>query len=703
MVKRVPVSYPTAQRPRGRGLGWALMIACVPVALVAGGSIQQEPAAAPERGRPDRLTLDLFLEIESVSDPQLSPDGSQIIYTRGWVDKMNDKRETALWIMNVDGSHNRFLTKGSGARWSPAGDRIVYTAPGEPKGTQVFVRWMDAEGATSQITRVDQSPSAVAWSPDGRQISFTMLVEDRNNWTIKLPKAPSGAKWTEAPRIVERLNYRRDRSGFVDNGYRQTFVVPAIGGTPRQITSGNFDQSGTEWTPDGRSILFSGLRTEKDEYQWRESEIYAVDVKDGSTRPLTTRKGPDSNPTVSPDGKRIAYTGNDFSRDTWTDGKIYLMNIDGSNPRLISGTWDRSPGELRWAADGSGLYFTAQSEGSQNLYFLPIAGGAVQPITKGTHMLAVSDISAKGTAVGTLTSFHQPGDVVAFDLKAPGTIKQLTAVNEDVLTGRKLGEVHELRYSSPDGMKIQGWYITPPDFDPSRKYPMQLHIHGGPHSMYGVGFNFGWQEHAANGYVILYTNPRGSTGYGSAFGNSIKYAYPSKDFDDLMKGVDTVLAKGYVDERNMFVYGCSGGGVLTAWTVGHTDRFAAAASQCPVINWISFVGNVDGNPLRWYEDFEKFPWEDPSEHLRRSPLMYVGKVKTPTMLMTGVLDMRTPISQTEEFYQALKAVGVPTAMLRFNGEFHGTSSKPSNFLRTQLYLRYWFEKYSKKGESTQPQ
>jgi dipeptidyl aminopeptidase/acylaminoacyl peptidase len=211
--------------------------------------------------------------------------------------------------------------------------------------------------------------------------------------------------------------------------------------------------------------------------------------------------------------------------------------------------------------------------------------------------------------------------------------------------------------------------------------------------MYNVGFNFAYQEHAANGYVVLYTNPRGSTGYGSKFGNAIKNAYPGKDYDDLMKGVDEVVARGYVDDQNMFVYGCSGGGVLTAWIVGHTNRFAAASSNCPVINWISFVGTTDG--AGWYRNFEKFPWEDPTEHLRRSPLMYAGNVKTPTMLMTGVNDLRTPITQTEEFYEALKVQKVPTAMIRFNEEWHGTTSKPSNFLRTQVYLREWFVKHSR--------
>jgi dipeptidyl aminopeptidase/acylaminoacyl peptidase len=678
-----------AMRNRFNGLAVA---ACAGAALAIAPLAAQRPDSAP---RTDRLTLDTFLEMETVTDPQLSPDGTRILYTRGWVDKMNDRRESALWIMNADGSRNRFLVKGSNARWSPSGDRIAYIAQGEPRGSQVFVRWMDAEGATSQVTRVEQAPSGLAWSPDGTQLSFTALVEERTNWPIKMPKAPSGAKWTEPPRIVERLQYRRDRTGFTDNGFRHIFVVPAIGGTPRQITTGNYDHSGTEWTPDGRSILFSGLRVEVDDYQWRESEIYAVDVASGNVRQLTTRKGPDGDPAVSPDGKRVAYTGYDHSRDTWVDRKLYVMSIDGTGSRLASGDWDRSPSNLEWAADGSGVYFTAQSEGAQNLYFLPMGStpGKVTQVTKGVHMLSVSDISEKGIAVGTVTNFHKPADIVSFALQNPSAMKQLTFVNDDVLAGKKLGDVKEMWYTAPDGMKIQGWYITPPDFDPAKKYPMQLHIHGGPHSMYNVGFNFGWQEHAANDYVILYTNPRGSTGYGSDFGNAIKNAYPGKDYDDLMAGVDTLIAKGFVDTQNMFVTGCSGGGVLTAWIVGKTDRFAAASANCPVVDWLSFVGTTDG--ASWYFNFEKLPWEDPSEHLRRSPLTYVGNVKTPTMLMTGVNDLRTPMPQTEQFYSALKLLKVPTAMLRFNDEWHGTSSNPSNFMRTQLYLRYWFEKHKR--------
>jgi dipeptidyl aminopeptidase/acylaminoacyl peptidase len=290
-----------------------------------------------------------------------------------------------------------------------------------------------------------------------------------------------------------------------------------------------------------------------------------------------------------------------------------------------------------------------------------------------------------------MSTASRPTDIVAFDVRTPAP-RWLTDVNGDVLAGKQLATTEEVWYTSVDGYKIQGWIVKPADFDPKKKYPLMLEIHGGPHSMYNVGFSFARQDHAANGYLILYTNPRGSTGYGSAFGNAIKNAYPGKDYNDLMAGVDTVINRGYVDSNRLYVFGCSGGGVLTSWIVGHTNRFAAASANCPVTNWLSFVGTTDGSS--WYYNFAKYPWDDPSEHLKRSPLMYVGNVKTPTMLMTGVNDLRTPMGQTEEYYEALKIRKVPTAMIRFNNEWHGTSSTPSNFLRTQLYLRSWFEKYT---------
>ena len=676
---------PSCSRPAPwwqRGLVVAAL--CAPLAgspLAA----QSAPATPPA----DRLTIADYFDWEDVSAPALSPDGRQILYTRTWIDKLNDRRESSVWIMNADGTKNRFLVKGSDARWSPDGSRIAYVAPGEPGGAQIWVRYMDAEGATTQITRLTESPSELEWSPDGKTLAFGMLARQQDEWRIAMPAAPRGAKWVEPPRVVTKVRYRADRQGFLENGVRQLFTVPADGGTPRQITTGDWPANGNAWTPDGKALLFTSNRVSDAEYTWRQSDIYKVDVASGAITQLTTRNGPDGSPVPSPDGRYIAYTGYDSTDATWKDAALYVMDADGSNSRVLTEKLDRTPSGMMWSPDGTGIYFNAENEGSRHLYFASLKGD-VRQITKGAQVLSVSDLGKSLLAVGTMSTASHPTDIVSFDVRTP-TPRWLTDVNGDVLAGKKLATTEEVWYTSVDGMRIQGWIVKPADFDPRKKYPLMLEIHGGPHSMYNVGFNFARQDHAAHGYLLLYTNPRGSTGYGSTFGNAIKNAYPGKDYDDLMAGVDTVINRGYVDTNRLYVFGCSGGGVLTSWIVGHTNRFAAASANCPVTNWLSFVGTTDGSS--WYYNFAKYPWDDPSEHLKRSPLMYVGNVKTPTMLMTGVNDLRTPMGQTEEYYEALKVLKVPTAMVRFNNEWHGTSSTPSNFLRTQLYLRSWFDRY----------
>ncbi|MCA2985685.1 S9 family peptidase [Gemmatimonas sp.] len=664
---------------------WLVAALALPATLAPSSHLLAQ--GAPPK---DRLTLADYFNWEDVGNPALSPDGRQVLYTRTWIDQLNDRRESSVWIMNADGTRNRFLVKGSDARWSPDGTRIAYVAPGEPGGAQLWVRYMDAEGATTQITRLTEAPSEIEWSPDGKSIAFGMLVRQSDDWRIAMPAAPRGAKWVEPPRVVTKVRYRADRQGFLENGLRQLFTVPADGGTPRQITSGEWPANGNSWTPDGKALLFTSNRVADAEYTWRQSDIYKVDVASGTVTPLTKRNGPDGSPVPSPDGRYIAYTGYDSTDATWKDAILYVMDADGSNPRALTEKLDRSPAGMMWAPDASGVYFNAENEGSRHLYFASLKG-EVRQVTKGAQVLTVTDLGKSFLAVGTMSTASRPTDIVAFDVRTP-TPRWLTDVNGDVLAGKQLATTEEVWYTSVDGYKIQGWIVKPADFDPKKKYPLMLEIHGGPHSMYNVGFSFARQDHAANGYLILYTNPRGSTGYGSAFGNAIKNAYPGKDYDDLMAGVDTVINRGYVDRNRLYVFGCSGGGVLTSWIVGHTNRFAAASANCPVTNWLSFVGTTDGSS--WYYNFAKYPWDDPSEHLKRSPLMYVGNVQTPTMLMTGVNDLRTPMGQTEEYYEALKIRKVPTAMIRFNNEWHGTSSTPSNFLRTQLYLRSWFEKYT---------
>jgi dipeptidyl aminopeptidase/acylaminoacyl peptidase len=668
------------------------LIAVLPL-LCAGLHAWLVSPVAGQAGAVRTLTLDTYLDMETVSDPQISPDGTRIVYTRGWIDRVNDRRESSLWMMDADGSRNRHLVEGSGARWSPDGTRILFVAPGEPEGTQIFVRWMDAEGATTQITRIENAPTNPRWSPDGRWIAFTSRVDDRADFAgVELPRRPEGAQWTGEPKVVERAGYKRDRTGYIDTGWTHVFIVPVEGGTARRLTEGDWDHSGPEWSPDGRDLYFSSYR-EADwdrPANWQESEIYALAVATGEIRQLTDRRGSDESPVPSPDGRLIAYIAGDEHPDTYRNPRIRVMNRDGSGSRVISGDYDRQSGDMKWAPDGSGLYFDVAREGYRSLHFVSLEGG-VRQLTEGPRLLSLSSFSRDGTAVGTIASAHEPGDLFRFPLARPGEATRLTEVNVDVLAHVTLSEVEEIWYDMPDGFRVQGWIVKPPEFDPAVRYPLMLAIHGGPHSMYNGGFSFEFQEHAANGYVVLYTNPRGSTGYGSAFANAINHDYPGADMPDLMAGVDEVLRRGYVDRENLFVYGCSGGGILTTYIVGNTDRFRAASANCPIVNWISAMGTSDA--ISYARTFEKPFWEDPTEWMDRSSIFYVGNVKTPTMLMTGENDLRTPMGQTEEFYQALQYLDVPTVMIRYQDEWHGTTSRPSNFLRTQLYLRKWFEKW----------
>ena len=554
------------------------------------------PVWAQEVPSDTLLTVDHFLDMERVGSPQISPDGSQIVFTRSRVDKMADRWQSELWIMNADGSRKRFLTKGSGPRWSPDGTRIAYLAPADPGEAQIFVRWMDAEGATSQITRVEESPTGIAWSPDGNSLGFVMLVSQKETWDISMPEPPQGATWTEAPRMVTMRNFRQDRVGFIKEGFTHLFSVPADGGTPRQITHGDWNVGarfsgitfGTSiaWTPDGQSIVIDGLMAEATPDRYGETYLYAVDVAAGDVRQLTARKGNWTGPTVSPDGRLVAFAGYDALEQTYHVSDLYVVGIDGRDMRRITPDLDRDVGSLFWGKDSRGVYFTAGDRGTQNVHYAS-TDGAVHAVTEGTHMLALSSVSDGGTAVGTLASPHEPGDVVRFNLD-DGNISQVTQVNADLLTNKRLGEVEEIWYTATDDTRVQGWIVKPPNFDPSKEYPLILNIHGGPHGMYNVAFSYPYQNYAANGYVVLYTNPRGSTGYGTDFGNAIDDGYPSVDHDDLMAGVDSLIGRNsnnrvVADDCALYV-GDSHDRILelaATWVGPVHDGRATAISQAP--------------------------------------------------------------------------------------------------------------------------
>jgi dipeptidyl aminopeptidase/acylaminoacyl peptidase len=654
---------------------------CTVAATLALVCLATPSAKAQETPSDTLLTVGHYLDFERVNDPQISPDGSRVAYVRAYVDKMNDTFESAIWIMDADGSRNRFLVDGGSPRWSPDGTRITFMAADDNGDAQIFVRWMDAEGAVSQITHETESTSNVQWGPDGRFVYFQRIVPTVQTYTVDLPARPAGADWTPGPRIVDRMHYRADRVGFLPDGWNHLFRVPADGGTAMQLTRGEFHVGGTfvpgvggagyDVSPDGSTLVFDGLMEDTD-MSYLESHIWALDIESGATRQLTQTKGPWSSPVFSPDGNQIAYTGYPWTSQTYKTTDLYVMNSDGSDARLLSGALDRDVGALTWDEASGGIYFTAGDRGTQNVHHVSTSGQHRQ-VTSGAHMLSMTAVARGERAVGVRSSAYEPPDVVIYDLREGVEPTRLTRVNDDVLAGKKLGEVEEVWYESTDNTQVQGWIVKPPDFDPNEEYPLILHIHGGPHGMYNLGFSYSYQNFAANGYVVLYTNPRGSTGYGTDFGNAINNGYPSVDYEDLMAGVDEIIGRGYIDEDQMYVTGCSGGGVLSSWVIGHTDRFAAAGVRCPVINWMSFAGTADITMWGYYR-YEGFPWSNPDKYLEHSPLMYVENVQTPTILMTGELDLRTPMAQTEEYYQALKVLGVPTKMLRFNGEYHGTGS-----------------------------
>lgn len=658
------------------------------------------------------MRLEDYLDMEQVAAPQISPDGKVIVYTRSWVNVAEDRFDSELWVMDSVGGRNRRLVEGgTDVHWSRDGSRITYLGNTD-RGPEIFVRWMDGDANTSQVTHQGMKPENLSWSPDGRWIAFMAKVPEHSGWEILLPQKPEGAHWTEDALVVDKLHYRLDGAGYTTGQYSHVFIVSAEGGRPKQLTYGAWNaeprkasmaEGGSlEWTPDSRSILFSADQELDADIKLGRASLYAVDISDGHVRTITRTTGYWglwTGPRVSPDGKRIAYFGTQASNTSnYPSLELHVIGIDGAGDRTLI---DDLPGRvsyLQWADNGKALYYAVGKEGATNVYSVTLSG-KVEAITTGAQTIALSSVSRAGIAVGTLTSAYKPPDVVRFDLKDGRNMHTLTAVNDDVLGEVQLGRVEEIWYESSDNTRVQGWIVYPPDFNPGKKYPLILDIHGGPENMYEGNFKFAFQDMAAQGYVVLYTNPRGSSGYGGAFSRAIYNAYPGPfDYADLMHGVDAVVSRGFVDDERLYVQGCSGGGTLTAWVITQTDRFAAAAARCPITNMLSFASTTD--IVGWaFNRFKKPFWEDPSAWLASSSIMQINKVKTPTLVMVGERDIRTPVAQSEELFSGLKLMNVPTKLILFKDEWHGTSSKPSNMLRTQLYLRKWYGEWRRKAQN----
>ncbi|MFY8325181.1 prolyl oligopeptidase family serine peptidase [Pseudoalteromonas sp. ZZD1] len=649
------------------------------------------------------LKLEDVFDLEYANQIEMTADGDVVYFVRNRMDIKSDRKVSNIWSVNSSSKQLQPLTSGVHMDYSPVlspdETRLAFISTRDGS-SQIYVKWLNT-GAVAKISNLTQSPGHLTWSPNGKKLVFSQFVPAASANPVSLPGKPKGADWAEPAKYIDDVYYRADGGGYTKKGFRHLFEISATGGNANQLSSGDFDHGGpVSFSKNGDSLYFSANRHADYLFKPTNSEIYKLDLQSTEITQVTDRLGPDGQPMISPNGRYLAYTGYDDKKTNYENAQLYIRDLKTGKTQTLTADLDRSVSQIKWADDSKGLYFAFDSEGQTTLAYQP-RNGKRKILTQNIGSVAFGrpysggdfDVSEDGEVAFTLANTQRPADV-AF-LKR-GKTQSLTQLNEDALANKSLAKVEEIWVkSSHDGLAVQGWVAYPPGFDKSKKYPLVLEIHGGPVANYGPHFSPEVQLFAAKGNVVLYMNPRGSDSYGKEFAQTIHHNYPSNDFDDLMTGVDALIAKGFIDESKLFVTGGSGGGTLTAWVVGHTDRFAAAVVAKPVINWISFVLTADYYPFFADYWFPGKPWDHIEHYMKRSPISYVGNVKTPTMLLTGEADYRTPISETEQYYQALKLQGVDTAMVRIPGASHGITKRPSNLMTKVAYIQWWFDKHSK--------
>ncbi|PQA85763.1 S9 family peptidase [Marinicaulis flavus] len=664
-------------------------------------------AGEPDDQSVDRkFTAERVFDLEYANDPQISPDGRTIVYARTHMDKLTDRMSADIWSIDTRSGAHRPLIDGEGSiaspRWSPSGDRLLYLGAKDGK-PELRVLYMDS-GESFSLAQFEEAPSAPKWSPDGQSIAFSMFTPAEGPSFAKPPKQPEGAEWSKPVRVFDDLTFRFDGAGYLREGATHVYVISAEGGTPRQITHGETDFNSPAWLGND-TLLVVGNDVPNADLDPVESEIYAVSLDDLSMTALTSRDGPDTAPAASADGRRIAFLGYDDEVKSYQQTDLYVMNADGSNVANLTADYDRSIGSFKWS--GSSLLAQAEVDGDIEILEVPANGNVSTLITGvggtsiGRPYAAGSFSAARNGAVAyTAGSPDRPAEVGLYQpslipgLNGNRQGRVMTSLNDDLLPYLDMAKIEEIKVkSSYDEREIEAWIALPHGFKADGSYPLLLEIHGGPFAMYGPYFAAEIQRYAAEGYVVVYVNPRGSTGYGEEFAQLIDLAYPGEDYDDLMSVVDAVIDKNYVDPDRLFVTGGSGGGVLTAWIVGKTNRFAAAVTVKPVINWftMALAGDIAAYVRRHW--IRADPWDDPEAYWRLSPISLVGNVETPTMVMVGEEDWRTPTWESEQFYTALKMRKIDTALVRVPGSPHYIASRPSRLIAKTDNIMGWFEKY----------
>jgi dipeptidyl aminopeptidase/acylaminoacyl peptidase len=665
-----------------------------------------------------------------VGDPRISPDGTRVAFVRVSVTKDKSGYDTALWVAPADGSGApRAFTNGprdASPRWSPDGKWIVFTRAGGKDSRTAQLYLISSEGGEARaLTDLPRGAGSPEWSPDGKTIAFTSTTNDKDLAKKARKDARKGGE-TEPDddresdvRVITRAVYRFNERGYLDPerpAHVWTVTMPGQEPglpTPKQLTRGPFDEGGLTWSPDGDEVLFTSNRNKEPYYHPSDSDIHAVAAGGGEPRRVASIDGQIGAFAFSPDGRRIALRGTPNGNPVRSYDQPDLFVVDraaAQAPRNLTTGYDydvvsglagdqRAPrgggsSGVVWTKDGDIVVVTAE-RGRANLVRFDAATGKASPLTTGDQEVmgfsATPDASRLALVVSTPTAV---GDLFVLDA-ASGRQRQLTRFNDALFSELRLTAPEEVTYASADGMKIQAWVQKPPDFDPSKKYPLILNIHGGPHAAYGYTFVHEFQWMAAKGYVVLYPNPRGSSAYGQQFGNVIQYAYPGDDYKDLMAGVDELIRRGTVDPQHLGVTGGSGGGILTNWVITQTNRFAAAVAQRSISDWSAFWYTADFASFQrtW---FRGAPWEDPTDFAARSPITRIAKVKTPLMLIEGESDYRTPpTAGGEQMFRALKFLKVPTVMVRFPEESHelSRSGRPWHRIERLQHIVAWFDKY----------